>query len=391
MDQETFRQRFVAAYQQATEFGQTFVVETLPDRVLFNLQLNSSYDVNASPEFELFPDDSNLRTTIQTKGIGEEAVVEILYRNGMVPQWVDLQVAGKTKDATIVSIRSCGRFTDDESWLYHQGEGRPPFHVTGPTLPVDYESGELFSIFTRSECWTLSELEYLTQVNAKPWSLTLCGPEFSDDLSNELLDLDTVEILELEATSIAGKLLKSIAFMPKLRVLRIAGANAEQRKFDLTYLPVNHSSLTSFSFRGIPSSVLGSCLRKSFPKMTELILAGSQRVQWSEPPVLTGLERLSVSFPDFATWIGSIEGTESVSLAFDSCSNEQVFDVLSTGQATLKYVTLRGTPVDEEVFKVLNDMPRLKHIDVVDTKVSREALQKFIGKRPELTCWPKLT
>ena len=265
---------------------------------------------------------------------------------------------------------------------------RSPFHVTGPTLPFDYQSGELFSIFTRSECWTLSELEYLTQVNAKPWSLTLCGPEFSDDLSIELLDLDTIQILELEATSIAGKLLKSIAFMPKLRVLRLAGA--EQPQFDLTYLPVNHCSLTSFSFRGLPSSVLGSCLRKSFPKMTELILAGSQRVQWNEPPVLTGLEKLSVSFPDFATWIGSIEGTKSVSFAFDSCSNEQVFEALSTGQATLKYVTLRGTPVDEEVFKVLNDMPRLKHIDVVDAKVSRKALQEFIAKRPELTCWPKL-
>lgn len=392
MDHDIFKNRFVAAYEKSVEFGQEFVLENLPRNVLFNLNLNASYDGNASSEFKLFPEDSDMSTGIRTKGIELDSAIYYLYRDGMVPQWVNLQLAGVTNGSAIVGIDSCGRFTADEELLYHQGEGWPPFHVLGPILPVGYKRGKRFSIFERSECWAAIELEYLLQCQARPWSLVLCGPEFTDDLLEGLKELDSIEILEFKWTAIAGKSLNSmnsIGCMPNLRVLRIVGG--EQTEFEFSHLPEKSPSLTNFSFLELPRKIGGgSSLRNAFPNLSELTLASSQRVEWDHPPDLTGLASLNVSSPEFAPWVGSVVGTESISLTFDRCSNDEVFKVLNSGLSTLKSVNLRGTPVDNEVFGVLASMQKLEHFDVVDTKVDTKALKEFTAKRPDLSCWPKL-
>ena len=389
MDLEVFMQRFVDAYRKAREFGQKYVTEDLPEKIMFNLKLNASYDKNASADVTLFPEDSNSKTAIRTKGIPESEVLQFLYRDGMVPQWVNLQLSGRTADATTITIESCGRFTAEEDYLYHRSEGWAPFHVLGPSLPVGFEKGDRFSIFTRSECWTLHELEYLQQVDARPWSLELSGPEFSDDLPAEILDFETVEILELRLTANSGKLLEAVSQMPKLRIIRITGCDLPE--FSFAHLPPSVPSLTQLSFRGLPSTLTGgNALRRAFPNLAQLTLTSSKSLEWDQAPDLIGLERLTIALSNFPSWIGTIEGTEAVSLQLDNCTNKEIFELLQTGTSSLKRIDLRGTPVDDEIFDLLANIPNLEHFDVVNTNINLETLKEFTARRPELSCWPNL-
>src|SRR5688572_12212046 len=98
----------------------------------------------------------------------------------------------------------CGRFTAQDELLYHEREGRPPFHVTGPTLPVNYEDGQRFSIYDRSECWTRRDVEQLRAHAHKVWSLDLFGLAFDDESLGQLPDLARMEILELKGSPLRG-------------------------------------------------------------------------------------------------------------------------------------------------------------------------------------------
>ena len=232
-------------------------------------------------------------------------------------------------------------------------------------------------------------MEFLTQNNAKIWSLKISGPEFTDSLSKNLLQFETVEILELMETRISGKLLESISQMPLLRIIRIKGADVDE--FDLSSLPPGLNSVTEFTFRGTPAKVIGgSHLRIAFPGLTNLCFAGRSNTDWDHPPVLTELERLELSFPEQASWMQNIAGTQTVSLNFYSCEEDAIFALLRTGKESLEKVLLRGTPIGNKIFDVLAAIPNLEHFDVVDTKVTNEALLNFNSQRPELSCWPNL-
>src|SRR4029079_19531467 len=98
-------------------------------------------------------------------------------------------------DASLLQLMCCGRFTADEGLLYHAREGCPPFHVTGPVLPVGYEDGQKFSIYDRSECWTLDDVDHLRNHAHKVWSLDLVGHAFDDESLEKLPSLSRMELL----------------------------------------------------------------------------------------------------------------------------------------------------------------------------------------------------
>lgn len=129
-----FAQRLHEAATAARDFARTFIEETLPDPMLFRLRLNSSYDGNPRVGDEVvYPDDSSFQRAEELKACDEEAVVKSLWRDGRVPEWIDVAVIGETGTATLLQLMCCGRFTAQNDRLYHEREGRPPFHVTGPT------------------------------------------------------------------------------------------------------------------------------------------------------------------------------------------------------------------------------------------------------------------
>ncbi|MFY0532196.1 hypothetical protein [Nannocystis pusilla] len=175
-----FERRFAQAAAQARDFAREFVAERLPDAMIFRVQLNGSYDLHAGPELRLFPQDSQGAGDRAWTGITGEQVVELLWRDGYVPQWVDVAVVGETGEATVIEVLACGRFIDDEAELYYDWTEVAPFGVKGPVLPIDYVQGRRFSLYVRSSCDSLAELDRARQNAAKVWSLRLRGPAFTD-------------------------------------------------------------------------------------------------------------------------------------------------------------------------------------------------------------------
>lgn len=114
----------------------------VPEGDRYFIILNSSFDGNAlAPGEHLFPDHDRPQVDARVARSVEE-VVERLWRDGRVPEWIDITPYEVQGDFLYSELRCCGRFTDQEALLYHRKEGYPPFHIFGPVLPVGYRDLE---------------------------------------------------------------------------------------------------------------------------------------------------------------------------------------------------------------------------------------------------------
>lgn len=197
MDRTTFSQRFERAAALAHRHALRCVIEPLPTPLRFRVALNSSCDANPLHVDErVFPaersfDERLLRCT-------SEEVVQLLWRDGLVPEWVDLSVVMELPDATLIEVLCCGRFTANEGLLYHIREGFPPFHVLSPRLPAD-ATRTRFSVFERAECATLDEFAYLARHARVVRSLSIHGLSLDAAASARLRAFRSLEHLRIES------------------------------------------------------------------------------------------------------------------------------------------------------------------------------------------------
>lgn len=86
------------------------LLEPLTEPLRFRVALNESYDGNPlDPDERVFPDDSGIERGLALLRCSAEQVVELLWRDGLVPEWVNLSVCTKLPAATLIEVRCCGR------------------------------------------------------------------------------------------------------------------------------------------------------------------------------------------------------------------------------------------------------------------------------------------
>jgi hypothetical protein len=385
MDRTVFRERLHQAAILARDSARGFIEETLPDDIRFQLQLNSSHDAGCSDVFRLFPEDSDRDVHLARMTL--DGAVDELWRDGMIPQWIDIAVVGETEDTTLLHGTCCGRFTSDDELLYHQHSGIPPFHVTGPVLPINHIDGIRFSIYNRAHCWNAVDLARASRHAEKIWSLELFGPAFDDAILAALPGvLQHVEILELNGTGIDGGSLDWLKHAPRLRVLRLASPLPVVFNFarlpvlsNLTYLSIATSQL---EVRG-PGEAGASC-----PILTDLTIAFDRDVTERGQVELLAVSTLSVTGPSFPAWLQSLRPS-TVHIHCRGLSPQRVSTVLDAMRTTLDSVDLRGTPVDDSIFEHLAQVDKLRYVDLVDTGISQAALERFVAQRPGLKHWPR--
>ena len=73
-------------------------------------------------------------------------VVAELWRDGAVPEWINVNVTAKAELFTLITAECCGRFTDNDAHLYYKDRGMPPFHVLSPRLPPGFTDGDRFEL-----------------------------------------------------------------------------------------------------------------------------------------------------------------------------------------------------------------------------------------------------
>ena len=140
MERRSFLDRLERASAFCRAFTADFVFDALPSTCKYVVCLNRSYDGNPLREGEItFPDD------LQKHGdrigpIDADDVASLLWREGKVPEWIDISVGRSDERNTYFELLCCGRFTDREGLLYYtwnSWENLPvaPFGVKGPAYP----------------------------------------------------------------------------------------------------------------------------------------------------------------------------------------------------------------------------------------------------------------
>jgi hypothetical protein len=388
MDRELFERRFLEASSHAREFAKRFIEESLPEPLLFHVHLNSSYDRGAGPRFKLFPQDSSEKMALKSKHLSAGAVVDLLWRDGLVPQWADLTATGKTPDATLLDVTCCGRFIADESALYYTWTPFAPFGVKGPVLPVGWVEGQRFSIYHRSSCWSRGDLVRVMQHPSKLWSLELHGPDFRDDVVPEYLHSDSLELLEVGLVRLRGAGLRCIARLPKLRALRVSLRGGVDF-FSFGHMP-EAAQLEHLSLDGAPHAMKDvEQLVSSVPRLKSLRLSGQFDSAVDAQLLVPHLEELRLAFPHLPSWAKPGPSLRTLGIHAPASNDGELAVLLADAPTGLDTIVLRGTPVTDAVFESLSRFPKLQYIDVVDTWVTAEGLGAFANKRPGLRFHPR--
>ncbi|WP_437938183.1 hypothetical protein [Sorangium sp. So ce341] len=286
----------------------------------------------------------------------------------------------------MIDVVCCGRFTADERLLYHAHEGRPPFHVLGPTLPIDYKKGERFSIYHRVACWTPAELERVVLHADDVWSLDLIGPAFTDRSLAVIHGFRGLEILEMKQVPITGPGLRGLARLARVRVLRVDFAPLV--RIDLSSMP-SLPTLTVLDLTRLPAEVTGVAGLGGVAGLKWLTLHGAHRFELDAPlPDLPRLERFSLTAPAAprSPWPCAPD-LRDLALHIESLSDAEVVRAASA-YPRLRSLSLRATPVTDAFLDELHRWPALEYLDVVDSRVTAGALRGLAVRRPTVRVHP---
>lgn len=138
MQKPDFRVLLIAASFEATRFGQRFVHDNLRFTFRYIVHLNESNDWNPAPESVLYPEDQGKILKIDT----EEGVVDLLFRDGRCPEWIDISVHAVNPCFTVLRLLCCGRFTAERHRLYYEANGFGPFGIKSPDLKFGMKDGD---------------------------------------------------------------------------------------------------------------------------------------------------------------------------------------------------------------------------------------------------------
>jgi len=137
MTKEAFHKNLSEASRSIIKATKDYVLDQLPDETCFLIVPNCSFDGNPlEDDEEVFPHETLPEwTTLPPKT--ENETVNHLFRNGKVPEWINIQVDSADEKFSYLMLECCGRFTGLEKHLYYIRGGMPPF---GLKIPIEVAS-----------------------------------------------------------------------------------------------------------------------------------------------------------------------------------------------------------------------------------------------------------
>lgn len=120
----------------------SIVTNDLPTNYRYVAYLNQSFDENpAEADETVYPDDPS--------GVGDlgsplsaAEIVQLLYRDDAVPEWIDISAYRVTDCFTVFSLHCCGRFTPNIERLYYSDSDLCPFSIKSPVLPPKWTEAQ---------------------------------------------------------------------------------------------------------------------------------------------------------------------------------------------------------------------------------------------------------
>lgn len=135
------------AIRSTIEFTKHIVTTELPEKYRFVYYTDKSVPLEALvlPTKYSGEGNSSYLGSILTK----TELLDLLFLNGTVPMWVNLNVLNVIGDVTLFEVMSGMGYSDDYDKLMHQTEGYPPFHSLSPNLPPDFVWGQKLTLPSR--------------------------------------------------------------------------------------------------------------------------------------------------------------------------------------------------------------------------------------------------
>lgn len=384
MDRAVFAARFGEAAEMSRVFAQTLVSERLPADVSFRVRLNRSYPgARLRPGEVTYPDDGGWEQDFALRRCDLDTAVSALWRDGRVPEWINLTAVDRDESATVIEAVCCGRFTVDDDLLYRQS-GPPPFHVLGPPLPPGHD-GSRYSLHRRAECWDQADLARLHDIHPLVRSLTICTSEFDADALTALPTLEAMAELRHRRCAIAGDPVAAVARFPQLRTVRIHLAGTARPVIDGR--AASHTTET-FALSGLPGGPWGfASLARALPRAREIDLTATGRLRCDgrfgssvrritlRAQKLDGLPRLPARL-------------DSLALYLDQPGDDHLLELLA-GTRRIRALHLRRTTLSDALALTLAARPGLEFLDIVDTGVTTPVIEQIAAARPGLKLLPR--
>lgn len=140
MDRDQLADRLRLATTRTVEFSRRFVWNELPDECRYlvsrgragaNLTLKAGETVYPAD----VPGQFNHIAVLDLGG-----VVALLWREGKIPEWINLTVTSADESCTYIELMYCSRFTDQDHRLYYQTSDTSPIVVCGPSIPPGWKA-----------------------------------------------------------------------------------------------------------------------------------------------------------------------------------------------------------------------------------------------------------
>ncbi|GAA2624661.1 hypothetical protein GCM10010399_65040 [Dactylosporangium fulvum] len=355
----------------------------MPETLVLRVRLNRSYDGHPPRPGEVrYPGDSAWRRAAELSRCDPETAVSELWRDGRVPEWVNLAVAGRTGTATVVEVVCCGRFTDDDARLYHAEEGTPPFHVVSPILPPQYD-GTPFSVHAGAECWGRADLDDLTAVADRVRSFDLMTDEFDGESLAAVPDLPRLEVFRHRVCTLRADALSAFARFPGLRTLSLY--LADSRAFHAGAGGRQLPALTHVALTGLPSRPWDhAILAEAAPAVSTLSLGAAQTL-WLDGTWSPSVRSLNLEAADVAGSTLLPAQLDRLRVNLTAGTDEMVAGLL-VGVTELDSLSLRGTPVTDAIVPLI-DRLGLRHVDLAGTAVSTATVHRFRPAPPGTTVY----
>jgi hypothetical protein len=408
MEKKVFAERLQAAMRHLIELCRPEVDGVLPDKTQFRVLLNRSFDGHADPsKHRLYPEDDSPERQQALRACSQEQVVDELWRDGRIPEWIDARVVGETGEATCIELTCCGRFTADETRLYHRQRGYPPFALKGPD-----------ALNSQVEYLTLAELAQLPRIAHQVQELTLVGPDFDDAVFTQLPDMPRLQRLNLRTTQVSAGALVALRTHVSMDWMCVdAHPEQDYELHDLPPMPaLGHLQVSDLR----TSVVLSDDLWRKVPKLRGLLLASTQDLTLdlsclvAAAPALSSLElraggtlrvtgqlerkmfslrlqgrelALACSLP--AATLGvvlrghALLAAPRLAAVQDSvwlhleCAPPGTVEHVLEGVQQLRSLHLQGTPMNEHAVAALVQRWRPQDIDVTDTGLEDAALHRL--------------
>ncbi|MGE0534043.1 MAG: hypothetical protein AB7O68_03655 [Pirellulales bacterium] len=383
MDKSLFQTRLVEAVEVARQFAGRFYLENLPAPIRCRVQLNSSYDGNPLHEDErVYPADSSLEQRLATRLLTPDEATDLLWRDGAVPEWIDVAAVSRTPRFTVVELDCCGRFSRNDKLLYHEREGRQPFHVVGPALPPGYQDGQLFSMHQRASCWTRAEYEALRARRRLAWFVDLGGPDFDDNFLAAIDDFESAHCLELAYSPVRGPGLQGLAKFPRLQYFRLHAMSGGRP--DLKYLP-NHPLLAELTLTGFDGPPQGlDQLARATPALANLTLNVSAIEQDVVLPPLAGLSDLQIVAEHVSAEVAVIDGASVNSLRLRGPFEDKRIRRMLDRMPAITSLHLDNTRAATSVVEWIRGRANIAYVNLTKTDVPPEELDQLRQDRPQM-------